>query len=459
MKYNFTIFEDCLKELLLEMKQKISIDKIPVVTRFGLVSKNQKLYEENSEFKNFGLAIKLMRFSDNLVQNLPKSCALIEFLIRNSIVKIPKITDKDNKEVVDPSFEIYGPIIFTSSIFPILQTYLVKLNSFEYDALIGESIVNNFIEFCELKTERLHVFVPINYLASNFDEIKFDQDLSLKKMSDNDMNTVISSGSFNNTANGYFLNSCKYKLFSVIEYERGKRTSPEPEIFKKKCKDLVLSLRLSKSGYFYPFSLISHLEKDYDLDSFESNIITSSSFEVHPTNIFPNQFKIDDACVSLTKTYYNILQNPDLQSKLQHLEFGLNKFNQSFTRLNKEDKILDYAICLDSTLLYGESVSNSYKLMVRGVLLLSKSKYSRAVVKETIEKLTQARNEIVHRGKHLDIIFQEPIKIDNVLMSIPEYINHCAELTRETLVHYLNDIANNKFLKEINTNVDGMLTK
>lgn len=82
------------------------------------------------------------------------------------------------------------------------------------------------------------------------------------------------------------------------------------------------------------------------------------------------------------------------------LESLLRQFNRSCKRERDEDRILDYATCLESALLYGERFELSYRLALRAAKLL-RDRYDPKYTFEQMRWLYDARSQIVHENKSL----------------------------------------------------------
>ena len=88
-----------------------------------------------------------------------------------------------------------------------------------------------------------------------------------------------------------------------------------------------------------------------------------------------------------------------IHDRIDCSENPLRRFNETFSRLSIEDKLVDYLISFESLYLTGEDKSEmAYKLAHRASLLLSTEKEKKQIFQE-MKKAYSLRSDIVHGRK------------------------------------------------------------
>ena len=112
-----------------------------------------------------------------------------------------------------------------------------------------------------------------------------------------------------------------------------------------------------------------------------------------------DRYVLDRADLPRFRKLYRMLSGNQFET-WDRLELLLRQFNRSCQRKRDEDRILDYAICLESALLSGVSTELSYRLALRAGKLLR----GRRNPKQTFEHmkcLYNVRSKIVHSNETL----------------------------------------------------------
>ena len=114
---------------------------------------------------------------------------------------------------------------------------------------------------------------------------------------------------------------------------------------------------------------------------------------------FRNRYVLDRADLPRFRRLYKMLSGKRFKT-WDGLELLLRQFNRSCRRERDEDRIVDYAICLESALLSGVRVELSYRLALRAAKLLRDQRNPKQTF-EHMQCLYNVRGKIVHANKSL----------------------------------------------------------
>ena len=114
---------------------------------------------------------------------------------------------------------------------------------------------------------------------------------------------------------------------------------------------------------------------------------------------FRDPYVLERADLSRFRRLYKILSRNEFQ-KWNELGIPLRRFNHSCQRERDEDRILDYVICVESALLYGDRSELSYRLALRAAKLL-RDRYDPKQTFDHMRCLYDVRSRIVHENSSL----------------------------------------------------------
>ena len=121
-----------------------------------------------------------------------------------------------------------------------------------------------------------------------------------------------------------------------------------------------------------------------------------------------------------------------IHDKIDCSKIPLRRFNETFSRLSIEDKLVDYMISFESLYLSGENPSEmAYKLAHRASLLLSTEKEKRKQIFQEMKKAYSLRSDIVHGRK------VKTIKIANNEYNLSDFVQKIEEHLRSSLKLFL----------------------
>ncbi len=141
------------------------------------------------------------------------------------------------------------------------------------------------------------------------------------------------------------------------------------------------------------------------------------------------------------------------------LDFGLRRFHQSFSRTREEDRIIDYAIVLESTLLKDVKDELTYRLGLRAAALLA----GRREPQETqgwLAALYAVRSKVVHDGKQLrgDQDVERMLRRLDDSLSPEEFPRRWEQIVRDVLNGYIAAVALGGSIKDTNEALESRIT-
>lgn len=139
---------------------------------------------------------------------------------------------------------------------------------------------------------------------------------------------------------------------------------------------------------------------------------------------------------------------------LKPLEIGLRRFNQAYGRLTEEDKIIDWTIALESTLLANLSDELRYRTGVRGAALLYKHREP-SQVRDFLLCLYDIRSMIVHRG--MTFLDQRILKKVEQYFPALQFMTECQNLLRQILCEYIVRLQQGKTIQMINEDLEAQI--
>jgi hypothetical protein len=407
-----------------------------------------------------------IRIWDVISRELPKSKACINKLIHDKIFKYQPFTDEFGNPKEIPYLDSIYSYEYQCTLGEFLDNYLNEAKSFEF---IEEVLTKIFQYFTGLRAAQEiteYAFIPLFGFYMNEEKLDISDDLSIEKITDQDIQYIYSfkDRSFvQENSDTSKLADVEFKLCGKYTYARSTNSGEETaglikalSYLKNKFKTAIISLRLVSESKIRPFSLFF---REFPVSPFRFRYIYNikfyhEDFEYYPyPEMFVNKFNFSNDTRISFFNIFNILTKIELKEKVKPLRIGLEKFNQSFSRLTWEDMILDYVTVLDSTLLFNSQTSNFYQLCARCSLLLS-DKLGFNVFKFT-QGLADLRNEIIHKGRRVEDVFKDDRKkIDNKDYSVREFIETCETLVRAVLTEYITQIDTKHDIGTINSNME-----
>jgi hypothetical protein len=152
----------------------------------------------------------------------------------------------------------------------------------------------------------------------------------------------------------------------------------------------------------------------------------------------------------LLEIYSHLLK---LSQSKSGIELPLRRFDQSYDRITPEDRLIDFAIALESSLLFGIKDELKFRLAVRAATLL-RSVQPPAEVYRTLGDMYDVRSLVVHEGKKFSELTKE-----RAFKTVPfyHYADHIEQYVRLILREYVNRLASGKSIRDIADGLDAEL--
>jgi len=192
---------------------------------------------------------------------------------------------------------------------------------------------------------------------------------------------------------------------------------------------IATALRLTKAGdlgaqvIFY----------DREESGLGSRYTALSDLAVEPLR---KPYDLDLDTASAAADYYEALSQVSSLAQGESLSIALRRFNQAYMRHDAEDKIIDLAIALESSLL--KDTQLTYRLALRGACLLRQSEDPREVF-ALLTEMNKARNKAVHEGSSAAAYTLAP---------------RCEDTVRKILRTYLLRLRGGESITEVNAELD-----
>jgi hypothetical protein len=303
---------------------------------------------------------------------------------------------------------------------------------FKLETMEGEikKHVDNFIKMVKKKKTDLNLYLPISNLNTkdNIDHIEFTSEISVKKLSDEEINSL-----FRNSYDLPDVNRiCRYSI--VVNYEEnisfnGMNTKPNTEELDKLENDIsniVYSLNIIQNGslgvdsrYYQYLDYFQH---------FNGNHYNKSHREIKGT-----ADPLNSEQITLWKNIFNQLSN----SNIVHFNLAFKKLNEAETRYDPEDSIVDSVIGLESLLLNeigNESTRGEmkYRFCLNYSSLFSKEKRNEAY--KDASAIYDFRSKIVHGAK----INKSKIKFNSEFIDIRDVKTFATKMLRHCIASLLS---------------------
>jgi hypothetical protein len=120
---------------------------------------------------------------------------------------------------------------------------------------------------------------------------------------------------------------------------------------------------------------------------------------------------------------------------VRKVSVAMRRFNLGYARREREDRLIDYVVALESLLVESEGELR-YRFALRGAALLGVSADSRQAVREVLKAAYKERNSIVHGSK---VKATDPLEIgkDGDKVPFAEFVDRVEEYLRRTITEYL----------------------
>lgn len=458
MDHGYDLIKEAIAEIVSYLNINYTLRDVPRLNYKKIIveSNSIKVVEEPQLlFTDMLLKIEL---GEIVEEKLPKTKMAIDFFLKYlDLTKLYKSYGWLDGQPIIPFFSS-SKFYFDATLKVFANNYFNAVQNFEFK----ESIIKEIYTEWELQKQSTSIeeiaFIPLYGFNMESPLLEFPNGLTIEAMSEFDYQYI-----FNHQAHSVLPSSqklelqdflrTKFKLCKKYSYDLSEAPSQIRELVNKNFKDIVIALRLIKSGQFCPVTVFTSAystKRKYYFDNWHYH---QNIFEV---SVYRNplmEYRLLEADIPELYRILGIFSDDKLKKELKALEVGLKKFNDIYSKISFEEQVLDLATALDSSILYDDNASNFYKLRVRCALLV-KGRFKINVFKFS-EYLISRRNDIIHKGKSLEeSLKKDKLLIDSKQYSIGEFVGLSSQLVREILKEYLFTLRENYGIKAINNDLE-----
>ncbi len=355
---------------------------------------------------------------ENKLKGLPEFKSMLKSMFKDEII---------SKHLKQELFSPFGGITIDESnigrIF--LHNSIDEKKPFQFNQDIFDSAYREIESYFYSKTVTRRSICLLLGFDSETEEINLSDKLKIRKVSKSEIVELWrTSGWFRGLFESHHeltFKPLKYVLELSVEAPKIAANEElymvDPDI---EFEKVISALRLFKKGWIdYPFIV------DKVTPTLTSEIAYSKKHS--KGDIAPPLPKITynlskDEVESFKKFYKSI------EPKIDCSKIHLKRFNETYRRMNNEDKLIDYMISFESLYLAG-----GYKLSHRVSLLLYKDETETKQTFLEIKKAWHVRSKIVHGGKIESINIREL----NKEYSLPEFVQKIEEHLRFSIRLFL----------------------
>jgi len=269
----------------------------------------------------------------------------------------------------------------TNFIFTFLYHYLDKKESFEFDENLFDELYYRLVDFYFMPSNLAKASVPILNLKSDckVDEIALEEGLKIRRVSENDFNKLFTMAeqNFTRTISTIELSNINFIIEKLYENK-----SDINWIEVKKTFDMViLAFRLVKNGNLGFNSII--LETKGWPEEWQN-------WSVGPAhNVRP---EAPVATVSQEEINEVIRLWPLIKNNWEKSSIAMRRFNYASERENEEDKLIDYAVGIESLF----KISTGYGVAIRVAQFVGTDKNDKYRIFYKVRAAYELRNSLIH---------------------------------------------------------------
>jgi hypothetical protein len=355
--------------------------------------------------------------------------ALLESLIAANVIKRPQIQDSDGKDIV--AFERIAPQALVNFGYVIVGLFR------RHGRTPSEAEIAN--TYHQLIDPLYEVIVPLVGCRAGATPFQIGSTFELSPLTPEEKEAIWIDemgqpvGTFLTLL---ALNTTTHKLGAILPY------SVQVDLIE--VNRIVTTLRLLKPGLVGAPAAFVRLSRD----TFGGTI-----YDLNDTRIrrFGPTFELQEAENLDFADLYDKMRSGDTQ-----LSLALRRFNQAYGRELPEDRIIDLAIALESSVLSDATDELKYRLSVRGATLLAEEKPP-TDTQTILAALYDARSKIVHEGLALTHKRLRKI-IERVGSGEPQaFAQTCEDLVRAILRSLLTLLRKHRLLREVVKEIDARL--
>ena len=307
------------------------------------------------------------RYDDEIFQSVEAINCAKAFFSAGLSAEI-KLSDKDGVTITNPNFERLSFAIKLELIHPI-RYFARNYKTTRFNSQRMDKCLDHYIKIWLGKGNSEPRYAPIYNFESDVQSIKLDNFVSIVRFTDKQKTKIFNAigllrkdfdiQGYCETSHVVVLKPINSSFNKEEKKEIGKHA-------RKALQAAITSLRLIRSEMVGTTGFM-HVARF--IRTSRAGISPLESYSVPLQSIFRARYRLDRKDLPSFRQVYRML-SVDQFAAWNGLTMPLRQFNRSCQREREEDKILDYAICLESTLLRGVDRELSYRLSLRAAKLL-----------------------------------------------------------------------------------------
>jgi hypothetical protein len=294
-------------------------------------------------------------------------------------------------------------------------------------------------------------FAPVSGLKYAGGSIGLDSTISLVAFSGADRSALLESfREFGRWASLDEIAESHFRIIGRESYKRGGQPTIGPRV-DEATWGAITAMRLMRSG-----GVSANVFIERHLDSLSGGSASGELTELRAAEHMHAPYVLREEDLPELLTLYRHVMSVRSRASSGTVVLALRRFNLSYTRQFPEDRLIDLAIALEATLLYGIRDELRYRVALRGAALLRKHA-SPSVTFGVLLDMYDLRSTVVHDGRLLRDL--SPRKRGRASPIDAEYfVVEATDLVRSVLRRYVERIATGESMDSITKALDGDVT-
>lgn len=326
----------------------------------------------------------------------PEAESCMKEFVSAGLSKCIRLSNNDGVPVTGPSFETLSPFIAVELTHPI-RHLIRKHRTTRLNNQQIQKCLDQYIAVWLGQSNTQPRYAPIYNFRSSIQSIKLNEFVSIVPFIDEKKTELFEA--VGPLGKGFDIQSFAEATHVAMQKAVGdqcneKRRKEIDESCRKALQAAITSLRLIKSEMVGTtgFIRITRISRAGD-----AGFSPLESYDIPMHSIFRGKYEFDPDESRYFRRIYRMLSHNQF-TVMNRLKLPLQQFNRSCQRQREEDKILDYTICLESTLLGDLDDELSYRLALRAAKLLRSSRRPSETF-EVMRCLYKLRSAIVHSNE------------------------------------------------------------
>ena len=394
--------------------------------------------------------------NDDFPQAIAERCA--EAFYSSGLASGIKLSDNAGTPIKNPSLEAVRPFIIHMHLDRPIYHLVRKYGRTSFSRRQILACLDRYIAHWKGEAASEPAIAPIYNLETEIRTIKLDELVSIVRFTDNEKTRVMRNlGGLDRTIDvRNYASACQIARLRPLEgsFDDDRKRKIRRHA-RKALQCAITSLRLMKPD---DIGTMGYISFNGPAGQLGTSISPLEDFHL-PWNkfmLFRSRYVLDHSDLPRFRKLYRNLSG-DRFNTWDELELLLRQFNRSCQRDRDEDRILDYAICLEGALLSGVRSELSYRLALRAAKLLRELRSPKQTF-EHVRCLYDVRSKIVHSNETLSSAGARKI-INRVDLKPDEFMRSMDTLMRQLLSTIIERVGHHHSLKLICKELDAEIVE